>query len=168
MFRTLSCIALLLGGAPLTAGAAATDPATLDRLVAEFTGVGVGQPGGAREPVDRRLRLRACAAQPEAAWHGSPGRTVVVQCPEPGGWRIFVNLAPQSGSATPHARPAAAVRRGDNLTVTVIGRGFAIRRPAEALEAGAVGDWISVRTAADREPLRVRIVQPGLAEIALH
>lgn len=166
MIRMMSCLAIVLGSAPLAAQPAQSDPAMLDRMVEAFTGTPLGQPGGAREPVDRRLRLRACSAPPEPGWHGSPGRTVVIQCPDRGGWRIYVNLVPHTGSAAP-TKTSAAVKRGENLTVAVVGRGFAIRRPAEALESGGVGDWIAVRTATDREPLRVRIVQPGLAEIAL-
>lgn len=160
--------ALLLAAAAMPAAAqpGLTDPAALDRLVERFTGSALGQPGGAREPVDRRLRLRACASAPAASWHGAPGRTVQVACPEPGGWRVFVNLV--AGPSSTAAASAPVVRRGESLTVAVTGRGFAIRRPAEALEAGAVGDWIGVRVAAGGNPVRARIVQPGLAEIPLH
>ena len=159
-------IALLLAAAPLQAQQALTDPAELDRLVERFTGAAQGQPGGAREPVDPRLRLRACGADPQAAWHGAPGRTMVLACPEPGGWRVYVNLVPVGAPAAGTAHKPA-VKRGDSLTVSVTGRGFAIRRPAEALESGALGDWIAVRTATGSEPVRARIVQPGLAEIPL-
>lgn len=166
---TLPTLAIL-AAAPALAQATLADPAALDRVVEQFTGQPLGQPGGARAPVDRRMRLRACPAGPQASWHGAPGRTVVVACPEPGGWRVFVNLIPAglaaSGVDAPVA-PRATIKRGESLTVAVTGRGFAIRRPAEALEAGAVGDWIAVRTTRDGEPLRARIVQPGLAEIPL-
>lgn len=152
--------------APLAAQAPLTDHGALDRLVAAFTGAAIGTPGGARAPVDRRLRLKACAGEPVAAWHGEPGRTVQITCPGAAGWRVFVNLI----AHTPTARESAAqsaVKRGDALTVTVTGRGFAVRRSAEALEAGKAGDWIAVRTATGAEPLRARIVQPGLVEIPL-
>lgn len=166
MIRPLPLAAVLLAATPLHAQQALTDPVQLDQLVERFTGVAQGQPGGARAPVDRRLRLRACKADLQAGWHGPPGRTVVLACAEPGGWRVYVNLAPASGLPAGTAQ-ANAVKRGDALTVSVIGRGFAIRRPAEALESGAVRDWIAVRTATGGEPLRARIVQPGLAEIPL-
>lgn len=166
MIRILPFAALLLGSASLRAEQVPTDPAQLDWLVERFTGAAQGQPGGAREPVDRRLRLRACNADPQAGWHGTPGRTVMLACPEPGGWKVYVNLIPAIETAA-RAAPVAAVKRGDNLTVSVVGRGFAIRRSAEALESGAVGDWIAVRTAPGAEPLRARIVQTGLAEIPL-
>lgn len=166
MTRYLPLAVLLLGAEPIVAQPTLTDPAQLDRLVERFTGAALGQPGGAREPVDRRLRLRACGAEPQAGWHGTPGRTVVLACPEPGGWRVYVNLMPVANSAS-SAPAVAGVKRGETVIVSVIGRGFTIRRPAEALESGTIGDWIAVRTSTIGEPLRARIVQPGLAEIPL-
>lgn len=166
MIRPLPLAAVLLAATPLHAQQTLTEPARLDQLVERFTGVPQGQPGGAREPVDRRLRLRACKADPQAGWHGAPGRTVVLDCAGPDGWRVYVNLVPANGLSTGTAQ-ANAVKRGDSLTVSVTGHGFAIRRPAEALESGAVGEWIAVRTATGGEALRARIVQPGLAEIPL-
>ena len=149
------------------------DHAALDRLVAAFAGAAIGAPGGALAPVDRRLRLRPCTAPPALQWHGAPGRTVAVTCSGPGGWRIFVNLAPLAApanhpaSSRTAATRTAAIKRGDALTVAVIGQGFVIRRSAEALESGVAGDWIAVRTGAQNEPVRARIVEPGLAEIPL-
>lgn len=162
ILRAISLAALALP-APLAAEPATADHAVLDRLVADFTGAAIGTPGGARAPVDRRLRLRPCSSTPEARWHGEPGRTVQLMCDQPGGWRVFVGLLAAQGPAS----RAPVVKRGDALTVAVVGRGFAIRRGAEALEAGAVGDWVAVRTAPDTDPVRARIVQPGLAEIPL-
>ena len=155
--------ALMVQAAPLGAQQAVSAHAALDKLVADFTGAALGTPGGARAPVDRRLRLRACASAPVAQWHGEPGRTVRLVCEEPGGWRLFVGLI----AAQSPAGRVASVKRGDTLTVAVIGRGFAVRRSGEAMEAGAVGDWIAVRTGANTDPVRARIVQPGLAEIPL-
>ena len=160
--KWLGAIALA-AAAPAAAQTAFADHDALDRHVAAFTGAAMGMPGGARAPVDRRLRLRSCSNTPAASWHGEPGRTVQLVCPDPGGWRIFVNLVQVPGPA----KAVQAVKRGDALTVVVTGRGFAVRRSAEALEAGSVGDWIAVRTAAEGDPLRARIVQPGQAEIPL-
>ncbi|WP_324261181.1 flagella basal body P-ring formation protein FlgA [Altererythrobacter sp. H2] len=163
MFRSIILPALSALAAPAVAQSTPIPHAELDRIVARFTGMAIGQPGGAREPVDRRLRLRACGSDPVASWHGAPGRTVQIACPDGGGWRIFVNLV--VGPATTSRQPA--VRRGESLTVAVTGRGFTVRRTAQALSAGAVGDWIPVRTSDGSEPVRARLVQPGLAEIPL-
>jgi flagellar basal body P-ring formation protein FlgA len=160
--RCTAALALSLA-APLSAQVALADHASLDAIVDRFLSAQMVQPAVARAPIDRRLRLRACSSEPVAAWHGAPGRVVQLACPGSAGWRIYVNLA---ASSTPAAR-APAVKRGDALTVSVTGQGFAIRRSAEALESGVVGEWIAVRTSAGAEPLRARIIQPGLAEIPL-
>ncbi|MEQ8411688.1 MAG: flagella basal body P-ring formation protein FlgA [Erythrobacter sp.] len=158
-----------------------TDPAAIDAAVAAFTGVGVGEPGGAIAPADRRLRLAPCPAPLETAWHGRARTTVRVACPGPGGWRVFVALraGPAAGNAAgiaarPAARAAPLVERGDPVTVMVRGRGFTVQQAGEAMEAGRAGDWIGIRLAATSraasrsgrpEPVRARIVRPGLAEI---
>ena len=137
------------------------DPAAIDGAVAQFTGHGIGEPGGARQPVDRRLRLAACAQQLALEMHGTGQASVLVRCPA-AGWRLFVPLT----SAPPAAAPASAqkvVARGETVTVALRGRGFALQRQAEAMEAGAIGDWIRVRPAGrDAEPMRARVIRPGL------
>jgi flagella basal body P-ring formation protein FlgA len=141
-----------------------TDPAMIDRAVANFTGAAPGTPGGARLPADRRLRLAACAAPLSVAWHGAARSSVSVECAGPQSWRIFV--AVDGASAPGRAAVAApAVKRGDALTILVRGRGFSVQQQGEAVEAGAVGEWIFVRTARKAEPLRARIERPGLAVI---
>jgi flagella basal body P-ring formation protein FlgA len=49
--------------------------------------------------------------------------------------------------------------------IAVRGRGFSVQQPGEAVEGGAVGDWIFVRTAPKAEALRARIERPGLVVI---
>lgn len=142
---------------------AATDPAAIDRAVAEFTGAAIGAPGGARMASDPRLQLAPCGGPLAVSWH-TPARTAVqVECPGPTSWRIFVAIAPAQGQSA--ARAAPAVKRGDAVTVVVRGRGFSVQKPGEALEAGAVGDWITVRTGPKTEGLRARIERPGLVVI---
>lgn len=144
--------------------AAVTDPATIDRAVAEFTGAAIGAPGGARMASDLRLRLAPCGGPLAVSWH-TPARTAVqVECPGPTSWRIFVAIAPTQAQNAPRAA-APAVKRGDALTVVVRGRGFSVQQPGEAVEAGAIGDWIFVRTSRKGEALRARIERPGLAAI---
>lgn len=137
-----------------------TDHAVIDQEVARFTGASIGVPGGARLPVDRRLKLAQCAAPLALEWYGQRRDTVLVRCPDNGGWRIYVPL----DTGSPAAGRQAAVARGDAVTIAVQGRGFVLSRQAEALEGGAVGDWIRVRPAgnARAEPIRMQIVRPGL------
>jgi flagella basal body P-ring formation protein FlgA len=153
----------------LVAAAGFADLDALDREVAAFTGAPIGAPGGAAMPVDRRLRLQACGAPLSVSWNGLRRDSVLVQCPEAGGWRIFVQVAnPTLGVAA-----APAVNRGDAVTIAVTGDGFSVSQPGEALENGPVGAWIRVRPvrsarpgfAASGDTLRARIVRPGMVAI---
>lgn len=141
-----------------------TDPQEIDRTVAAFTGAAVGEIGGARLPADRRLRLSPCHQPLAANWHGTAQTTVKVECPDPGGWHVFVALrtAPVPTNGGPQQQ---VVKRGDPITVMVRGRGFSVQQSGEAMEHGAIGDWIAIRTARRGEPIRARIERPGLAVI---
>lgn len=153
----------LLCAAPSVRAQALVDPAAIDSAVAAFTGAEQGLPGGAAAPVDRRLRLAACPVPLALDWYGVRRETVTVSCRAAGGWRLFV---PLSGAGGPAAAPA--IIRGDAVTISASGDGFAVSQPGEALEAGAIGAWIKVRgSAAGSQPLRARVIRPGLVGIAL-
>ncbi|WP_298193415.1 flagella basal body P-ring formation protein FlgA [Novosphingobium sp.] len=162
-FRRALSAALMLAPLPALAGPL-TDLAAIDTAVAAFTGQQIGVPGGAAQPVDRRLRLAGCSAPLALSWYGNAQTSVLVRCPDAGGWRVFVPVS--AARVAPAATPAAiAVARGEGVTVTVAGDGFSVSQPGEALDAGAVGAWIRVRTAAKADPLRARVVRPGLVEL---
>lgn len=161
--------AALVASAPLAAAGFA-DPASIDQAVAQFTGASIGSPGGARSPVDRRLRLAQCPAPFALEWYGRTRDTVLVRCPEADGWRIFVPLnsggATQSGSSA--SSGAEAVTRGEVVSITVRGSGFTLTRQGEAMEGGAVGEWIRVRPVDKRsDPLRAQVLRPGLVGMQL-
>jgi flagella basal body P-ring formation protein FlgA len=147
-----------------------TDPTEIDRAVSDYAGAALGQPGGPTLPVDRRLRLTRCASPLALSWRGSRHDSVLVECPDLGGWRLYVPMTVAGGGAI-------AVARGEALTVIVRGDGFAVSQPGQAMEAGAVGDWIRVRSLRDTsasassssggDPIRGRIVRPGLVEVPL-
>lgn len=140
------------------------DPASIDRAVAQFTGAPTGGQGGARLPVDRRLKLSQCPMPLALEWYGNTNRTVLVRCPIAGGWRLFVPVAGGPGGV--EAEPVIA--RGEAVSIAIQGAGFTVSRQGEALEAGAVGDWIRVRPAGDkRDPIRARVIQPGRVGIDL-
>lgn len=141
-----------------------TDLAAIDRAVEAFTGAPIGAPGGAGQPVDRRLHLTRCAAPPALSWYGSRRDTVLVRCPDPGSWRIFVPLA--AGAAPEQSAPA--VLRGEAVTIRIAGEGFSVAQAGEAMEPGSVGTWIRVRSAqANAQPLRARVVRPGLVAVEI-
>lgn len=158
----------------LLAAAAAAPPQDLhqlDVMIAQFTGASIGEEGGAMQPVDKRLRLTACSSSPEFSWHNEKQTTLIARCTDAGGWRIYVPI--RQNLAAPAADPAntVAVSRGDAVSIAVMGGGFSVSRPGEALENGAIGEWISVRPATqDRrraEPIRARILKPGVVTLAL-
>jgi flagella basal body P-ring formation protein FlgA len=154
----------LLAAAPLPAAAvAATDLAMIDNAVAAFTGQPIGVPGGAAQPVDRRLRLASCSAPLALTWYGSAQTSVLVSCPDAGSWRIFVPVV----QARRDAPAVIAVAKGEGVTISVAGEGFTVSQPVEAMDAGAVGAWIRVRTNAKADPVRARIVRPGLVELPM-
>lgn len=147
----------------LAAAAATADLNQIDIAVARFTGAAIGESGGALQPVDRRLRLNRCAAPLALAWRTARQDSVVVQCPDVGGWRLYVPVVAQMAAALPEP---PAILRGDAVTIAVAGEGFTVSRPGEAMEAGPAGGWIRVRPIAG-EPVRARVVRPGLVSLAL-
>lgn len=161
MKRAVITTALLFAATP--AGAQQlTDLASIDREVSSFTGASIGEPGGALQPVDRRLHLAQCIAPPALSWYGTGRDTVLVRCPDPGSWRIFVPLT--SGAGPSSAQPA--VLRGESVTIAIEGDGFSVSQPGEAVDPGTIGSWIRVRTSnANAQPFRARIVRPGLVAV---
>ncbi len=161
----IACLLLSAGASAHASSAPATytSPAEIDRAVIGFTGAMIGQPGGARLPADPRLRLAACTAPLAIDWHNPARSSVRVECAGPVPWRIFVAVTPTGSGVSNTAAPA--IKRGDGVMIAVRGRGFSVQHPGEATEAGAVGDWIFVRTSRKAEPLRGRIERPGLVVI---
>ena len=85
-------------------------------------------------------------------------------CSGEGGWRLFVPLA--AGGAQQGGPDV--VSRGEMVTITVRGSGFSLSRQGEALEAGAIGEWIRVKPAnRGGEPLRAQVVRPGVVGMEL-
>lgn len=153
------CAVLALAVAAPAAAQTFADPAALDRAVAEFTGAPMGAPGGASAAVDRRLRLASCPSAPQLSWYGTRHDTVAVQCPAIG-WRLFVPVSGGGGASD----AAPAVTRGDAVTIELAGDGFSLSQSGEALDAGAVGTWIRVRSGNGRA-IRARVLRPGAVGI---
>ncbi len=167
-YRVPLVVSAVLLPATALAQASFANPAAIDAEVAAFTGAALGQPGGARHPVDRRLRMAACPQALTLAWHGRRSDMVRVECSALSGWQIFVPV--NSGGAAQVAQSSArggGVERGQVLTIAVQGRGFTVTQQGEALEEGNVGDWIRVRPDGNREPVRARIDNPGRVVIPL-
>lgn len=146
------------------------DLETIDREVAGFTGAQIGQSGGAMTPVDRRLRLAPCGSPLALAWRTQNHESVVVQCGDPGSWRLFVPVKRDMQGAGQGMAGAPAINRGDGISIAVNGDGFSVAQPGEAMESGAVGSWIRVRpinAKPNAEAMRAQVVRPGLVALPL-
>ena len=167
MTRKLTLL-LALAALPAPAFAAVADLAAIDREVAAFTGASQGTQGGAVLPVDRRLRLAACTSPLNLAWHTQRKQSVVVQCPDPGSWRLFVPINAAHSAATPET---PAITRGEAVTVSIAGEGFAVSQPGISMDAGPVGAWVRVRMVqggtAKGDAMRAQVVRPGLVTVPL-
>ncbi len=164
MIRLPLAFAGLVAAGPLLAQGYA-DLAAVDHAVEQFTGTPPGIPGGAAQAVDRRLRLAPCRAALRASWYGVRHDVVEISCPVPGGWKLYVPLV---GSSSAGAAAAPVITRGDAVTITVSGDGFAVSQGGEALESGAAGSWIKVRGLGAGAPvLRAKVLRPGVVGMDL-
>lgn len=162
-FTLLAPLAAAFAAAPGVAGYA--DPAAIDRAVAGFVAADPASAGAVALPLDARLRLSPCRAALALAWYGARHDSVKVECPDASGWRIFVRI---SGAVAQDAVTAApVVMRGEAVSIAVAGQGFTVARGGEALEPGALGQWIRVRTAPNTPALRARVSGPGTVELSL-
>jgi hypothetical protein len=126
MLRHLPLV-LIAVVSPAAAAPAFQDTATLDRAVAAFAGKAIGEEGGARTPVDSRLKLAACPMV-SMAWRSETHDAVVVTCTGPQ-WRLFVPIrtpavVPKGAAplvitpseATP-LRPVYVIKRDDQRRI---------------------------------------------------
>ena len=174
MTRTL-CLTLAL--LPLPAGAQALrfqDTTAIDVAVAAFTGHAVGEEGGARTAVDRRLKLAACPL-PQLDWRGSYQDAVVVKCEAPA-WRIYVPIKMPPQAARPVAAAAAArtavaakvepvIRRGDPVTVEAGNGGFSITRDGIAMGDAPPGGRFMVKVDPAKPPIQAVAIEGGRATL---
>jgi flagella basal body P-ring formation protein FlgA len=145
----------------------------LDAVVAQFTGQPVGAQGGARAPVDQRLKLQPCVA-PQLEWRSDARDAVVVRCMAPV-WRVFVpvNALPQAKTAAvPSAQPAPVpvkvppvIRRGDPITVEAGSPGFSITRDGVAMGDAAPGARLMVKVDEGKPPIQAVALEPGRARL---
>jgi len=134
----------------------------LDSRISAALGAGIGEPGGAATPVDRRLHLAACP-QPVEIAEPAMG-AVTVRC-QSLGWRIRIPLV-GNGQASSSAAPAAAhaaptILRGDQIQLVAISNGFTVSTLAVADQDGAPGDRIRVRTEHRSAPIIGMILEDG-------
>ena len=160
-FRRLLLLLSGLAATPLSAQGF-ENLGLLDSRISAALGAGIGEPGGAANPLDRRLHLAAC---PQPAEIAEPAMgAVTVRC-QPLGWRIRVPLV-QSQSTSTAAVPAAAhaapvIRRGDQIELVAISSGFTVSTLAVAEQDGAPGERIRVRTEHRSAPIIGLVLEDG-------
>ena len=146
---------------------------TLDRLVEQFAGAPIGVTGGARAPVDKRLKLAACDA-PQLSWRSAAEDAVVIRCQGPQQWRVFVPVialprpaAPAvAAMKTPAAvKPAAVIKRGDPVVIEAGAPGFSITRDGTAMADAVAGGRVLVKVDDKRPPVAAIAVEPGRARL---
>ncbi len=175
MLRAL-CAALMIAAPASALAQAYQDTAMIDRAVANFTGRPIGTEGGARAPVDNRLRLAPCPMA-TLAWRAANHDSVVIACPSPE-WRIYVPVvmpaaipsAPAAQVASvapvaPMARPAAVIKRGDPVTIAVNANGFSITREGVALGDAPAGGRFLVDVDGTRKGVQAVAVDAGRATL---
>ena len=169
MTRSLILLAALAVAAPATAQSFQATT-LIDRAVASFTGHGIGEEGGARTPVDPRLKLATCPMV-AMAWYGDAHDAVAVSCTAPD-WRIFVPVrqvpvtAPVASPALVPPRPAAPViRRGDPVTIEAGAAGFSISRDGIAMADAAPGARFAVKVEDAKGPVQAVALESGRATL---
>lgn len=167
------CLPLLFVATPALAAAPFQDTGAIDRAVSAFTGRPIGAEGGARTPVDGRLRLAACPMV-SLAWRSEQHDAVVVTCTGPD-WRLFVPVGapavpipaarPANAPAATPAKAVIVIHRGDPVTIAAGSAGFSITREGIAMGDAAEGARFLVKVDETRVPVQAVAVAPGQATL---
>ncbi|MEO9468430.1 flagella basal body P-ring formation protein FlgA [Parasphingorhabdus sp.] len=164
-FAAFSTSIMFLTAGSVVSAAEFQNIVQLDKIVADTIGADIGEPGGARSPIDRRLRLGNCPAAPTV--EGPVFGAAIVRCASLG-WRIRVPLVGETaaingGSAT--SKREMLIRRGQNVTLVYKGAGFSLSRQMIADENGAIGEMIAVRR--DRRSPRILAEVSGNGQVIM-
>lgn len=175
MLRTFALLSLAVA-TPLAAAPTFQDTAAIDRAVAAFAGRGIGDEGGARTPVDSRLKLATCPMV-SMAWRSEAHDAVVVTCTGPE-WRLFVPMrmpvtAPKAAaplvieptSAPQPIRPVYVIKRGDPVTISAGSPGFTITREGVAAGDAVAGGRFLVKVDQTRAPVQAVAIAGGRATL---
>ncbi|MEW4466459.1 flagella basal body P-ring formation protein FlgA [Parasphingorhabdus sp. JC815] len=140
------------------------DSAALDRQVAAHLGAQIGDAGGARAPIDTKLRLKRCSNG--VRFSDTKNNAVMVSCPELG-WRIFVPVRrSQAGLSNQSERADEfVVFRNQPLTLVVKRPSFSISYGVVAQKNGRIGDYIPVRANRKSKELMARVSGSGEVEL---
>ena len=149
---------LLLSAAPV-------DLALLDRAAEIFAGARMGEAGGPLAPIDRRLKLGGCGDSPEFSWRSEARDAIVIRCPDPKGWRIFVNVKAAPVSTVVAVKAEPVIRRGDPVTLEATRDGFAVSADGVAMGDAAPGARFQVKMEGAKAPVQAIAVEAGKATL---
>jgi flagellar basal body P-ring formation protein FlgA len=163
-------ITVALLAAPAHAGAFQSTTA-LDAMVEQFAGAAIGAVGGARAPVDARLKLAACA-DPQLAWRDPATEdAVVIRCAAPQ-WRLFVPVnalpkaaRPVSVAAAPIVKAQPVIKRGDPVMVEAGSPGFSITRDGIAVGEAVPGGRLLIKVDDRKPPIQAIALESGRARL---
>jgi len=163
MIRTLAPLALL---ATTAAASPFEDTSQLDRKVAQYLGADIGDYGGARAPIDPKLKLGRCPVRITIS--DTRRDAVQISC-RTLGWRIYVPLSQGTASAARYGSSRSgeyAVQRNQPLVLTIRRSNFVVSYAVVAQKNGYVGDFIPVRADRKSKVLMARIKSSGEVEMA--
>ncbi len=127
----IALLGILIAGAAHSQALPFEDIGALDRQIATIA---------AAQPIDARLKLARC---PEKAIIAAPvGGAVVVRCAVLG-WRIWVPLTQAALSSRPKE---LRIHKGDTIELIIDSEGFEVSSQAIAMQDGAIGDDVRVKT----------------------
>jgi flagella basal body P-ring formation protein FlgA len=121
-----------------------------ERIQAENTGA---------EPVDKRLKLAQCPADPIVS--PAVGDAVVVRCPALG-WRLRVPVTAASNAAE---NSQIVIRKGDLIECISGGPGFSVSKQLIAMDDARVGQ--SLRVKSPTSPVFLTAVAKSRGQAAL-
>jgi flagellar basal body P-ring formation protein FlgA len=135
------------------------DITALDEQIAASLGA---EADSSAAPIDRRLKLTRCPQLPviDLPTLGA----IAVRC-LPLGWRIRVALT-QLKQSTADDAALITVRRGDAVELTISGNSFDVSASAIALDDGATGESIRVKTLTSRNPVTAVVKGAGAVQIS--
>jgi flagellar basal body P-ring formation protein FlgA len=161
MLKMITALSLtFLLGATSLAAQQMEDVGALDAQIAATTGAEIGAPGGAAQPVDRRLKLARCSEALDVA--PSPFGDAIVRCKSLG-WRIRVPLVQ---GAQGIASGEMLVKRGESVDLVIGGNGFEVSVAATALEDGGLGKPIRVKTPTAAAAIVATVYSRGVVRIS--
>jgi flagellar basal body P-ring formation protein FlgA len=139
------------------------DHTAIDAAIVAATGVATGGNGGAVGPVDRRLKLVNC---PVALQADPPAMgAIAIRC-LPLGWRIRVPLLASQSPPRVAEMAEILVKRGENVELRASGPGFEVSSTVIAMEDGALGKGIRVKSLTSIVPIVATVAGPALVQIS--